>query len=112
MVDFTEILNLRGNNEIMVLDVRNEFENSAGGVEGAHHIPHTRIHERVSELPHDKRIYVHCQAGNRSAVAVAYLKKHGYDVVQVEDNFNRYIYLIGEEAKESDTNSITDGAVL
>jgi hydroxyacylglutathione hydrolase len=67
----------------VVVDVRNESEWNAGHLKGATFAPHTRLTEYLDKLPKDKKLYVHCQSGARSAVASALLQSHGYDVVYV-----------------------------
>lgn len=74
----------------IVLDVRKATEYNEGHVEGAMNIAHTRLLPRMDEVPSGKKIYVHCQAGARSAVASALLMRNGYDVVLIDDNFENY----------------------
>ena len=73
-----------------VLDVRKGSEYEEAHVEGALNIAHTRLLPRKEELPRDKKLYVHCQSGGRSAVASALLKRAGFDVALVEDEFANY----------------------
>ncbi len=65
----------------VVLDVRNESEWRRGHLADAILAPHTRLVERVASLPLDRKLYVHCQTGARSAVASAMLQRNGFDVV-------------------------------
>jgi len=68
----------------LVLDVRNASElKEEGMIEGAFHIAYTRLLTRLNELPKDRHIYVHCRSGQRSAFAVAFLQKHGYNASNV-----------------------------
>jgi hydroxyacylglutathione hydrolase len=69
--------------EVTVLDVRNDSEFAAGHVPGAVHIPLGHLQERLKEVPRDKPIVVHCQAGGRSAIASSVLAKAG--VTDFED---------------------------
>jgi hydroxyacylglutathione hydrolase len=73
-----------------VLDVRKATEFAAGKVEGAKNIAHTRLFPRIDEIPRDKTLLVHCQAGARSAVASAFLKNRGFDVIFIDDKFENY----------------------
>ena len=73
-----------------VLDVRKGSEYEEAHVEGALNIAHTRLLPRKEELPRDKKLYVHCQSGGRSAVASALLKRAGFDVALIEDEFANY----------------------
>lgn len=76
--------------EDVVVDVRKASEYSQGHVDGAVNIAHTRLLPRKDELPSGKKLLVHCQAGARSAVASALLKRSGYDVLLIDDNFENY----------------------
>lgn len=89
-IDFSQIDRIREKNNSVVLDVRkaSEFEN--GHVEGALNIAHTRLLPRKNEIPRERHLIVHCQAGGRANAASAYLKKAGFDVSVVIDNFNNY----------------------
>ncbi|MEX0889962.1 MAG: rhodanese-like domain-containing protein, partial [Balneolaceae bacterium] len=70
------------------LDVRNITEYQQGHVEGAIQIAYTRLLERTEELPMEKPIYLYCQSGARSATATALLKRQGFDVVLIDDEFS------------------------
>lgn len=84
-----EALNHLEENSV-VLDVRKATEYQEGHVEGAINIAHTRLLDRMNEVPSDKKIFVHCKAGSRSAVATALLQSEGYDVVLIDDKFENY----------------------
>ncbi|WP_340106203.1 MBL fold metallo-hydrolase [Rhodohalobacter sp. 8-1] len=73
-----------------VLDVRKASEYEEGHVEGASNIAHTRLLPRKDELDKETKYYVHCQSGGRSAVASALLKREGFDVVLIDDEFANY----------------------
>ncbi|MEX2435255.1 MAG: rhodanese-like domain-containing protein [Balneolaceae bacterium] len=73
-----------------ILDVRKASEYAEGNIKGAINIAHTRLLARMDELDKEKRYLVHCQSGGRSAVASALLKRAGYDVVLIDDEFTNY----------------------
>lgn len=72
-----------------ILDVRSTAEYKAGNLEKAAHIHYG--HLREAEIPFtqkDETIYVHCQSGLRSAMAMSVLKAKGYDnIINVESGF-------------------------
>ena len=74
----------------LILDVRKASEYQEGHINGAMNIAHTRLLPRLDEVPEKKKIYVHCQAGGRSAVAAALLQREGHDVVLIDDKFENY----------------------
>ena len=74
----------------LVLDVRSRTEYESGHVPGALNIAHTRLLERLAELPGDRELLVHCATGVRSAVAAALLQRHGFEVTYVEDDWSNW----------------------
>ena len=76
--------------DALVLDVRYASEFEAGHVPDAVQIPHTRLAERLEELPRDRTLMVHCASGARSAVAASLLARHGFDVRYVDGSFARW----------------------
>lgn len=66
-----------------VLDARRKAEFVEGHMPGAHNIAHTRLLSRLSEVPVDRPVLVHCRSGARSARACSLLQKHGYDVTNL-----------------------------
>ena len=87
-VTFEDITDLKDGEA--VLDVRKGSEFEEAHVEGALNYAHTRLLPRKEELSRDKKFYVHCQSGGRSAVAAALLKRDGFNVALVEDEFANY----------------------
>ncbi len=74
-----------------VLDVRKLSEYQADGhFDGAQNIAHTRLLERIKEVPDGKPVVVHCAAGGRSAAAGSLLKRAGYDISVVMDSFDEF----------------------
>lgn len=72
--------------EAVLLDVRELAEWNEAHVEGAIHLPNSRIQKGVTAetltrlLPRDKIIYTHCRSGVRSLGACEELRDLGYDV--------------------------------
>lgn len=87
---FEKVSELENNSDYAILDVRKSTEFVASHVDGAKNIAHTRLHPRLNEIPTDKKLVVHCQAGARSAVASAFLKNRGFEVIFIDDSFENY----------------------
>jgi rhodanese-related sulfurtransferase len=66
---------------IFVLDVRNPNEYSNGKFATGVNIALPDLRNRLSEIPKDKEIYVHCQVGFRVHLAVRILKQNGFQKV-------------------------------
>jgi hydroxyacylglutathione hydrolase len=64
-------------NGTVVIDVRSANEWDEGHLPSAIHIPLGYLADRIAEVPADRPIVVHCQAGARSAIAASLLKKLG-----------------------------------
>ncbi|HSH00749.1 MAG TPA: rhodanese-like domain-containing protein [candidate division Zixibacteria bacterium] len=67
--------------EVIVIDVRRAAEiEETGGIPGALNIAHTRLLERLAEIPTDKEIVLSCHTGARSAFAAGLLASRGFRV--------------------------------
>ena len=60
-----------------LLDVRTAREYRAGHIEGAQHLPHDEIANRLAEIPRDRPVVVYCLSGTRSAGAADPLRAAG-----------------------------------
>jgi adenylyltransferase/sulfurtransferase len=77
--DVAELKRKMDNKEdFFLLDVREPNEYQIGKIPGATLIPLGEVPRRVSEIPRDKEIIVHCKMGGRSARAAAFLRQQGY----------------------------------
>ena len=81
--------------DIVVLDVRAQYEYDSGHVHRAVWIPHTELEARIGELAghENHEIIVYCRSGTRSAIASGILDSHNFTKV--------YNMLGGIEAWES-----------
>jgi len=66
-----------------VLDVRTAAEWREGHVPWARHLSLSEFPDRLEELPRDRPIVVHCQAGGRAAIAASLLLARGFAEVTV-----------------------------
>ncbi len=84
----------------VALDVRTfaEFETEQH-LPGAINVAHTRLPDRLDELPRDGRLLVSCASGRRASRAASLLEREGFEVVVVESD--------GSEGRDAST----DGAV-
>jgi hydroxyacylglutathione hydrolase len=70
---------LTATNPPFVLDVRTPQEWQTRHIVGSVNIPLNHLGERISELPRDRRIVVHCASGYRSSIAFSMLQRAGFD---------------------------------
>ena len=62
-----------------ILDVRNAGElESAGRIEGAHHVHLTQLPDELDQVPKDRPVYIFCGSGRRSMTAASLLKRAGW----------------------------------
>lgn len=73
-----------------LLDVRSEEEFRNGHIPGATHIPLPQLRARVSEVPPDKEILVHCQSGQRSYFACRFLSQRGFNVRNLTGSYRTW----------------------
>lgn len=72
----------------LIIDVREKGEYARGHIKGAINIPLSELRERVSEIPKDRAVYLHCRTGQRSYNAAKALQNLGYrDVYNITGSF-------------------------
>lgn len=72
---------LRDNPNVVILDVREQYEYDDGHIPDATLIPLGTIPNRLDEIPTDKTVIAVCRSGNRSSQATEFLRKQGFDNV-------------------------------
>jgi hydroxyacylglutathione hydrolase len=73
--------NLERDRNLMVLDVRQPAEWTAGHIAEALHISGAQITRRADEIPKEPPVAVICGSGFRSSVAASVLKRRGHKEV-------------------------------
>ncbi len=74
----------------ILLDVREDTEWRAGHAPGARHIPLSRLHARMKDLPPRRTVITVCRSGHRSARAAALLAREGREVVNLSGGMNAW----------------------
>ncbi|MSR41709.1 MAG: MBL fold metallo-hydrolase [Phycisphaerales bacterium] len=69
------------------LDARLCGEYEAGHLPGAIFAPFTQLPQRLADLPRDRQIICYCRSGNRSELACAYLRRHGFQVANLRGGY-------------------------
>ena len=65
----------------VIVDVRAPAERQQKRIPGSVNIPLNHLTERLSELPADRPILVHCAGGYRSSIAASLLQRNGFTQV-------------------------------
>jgi glyoxylase-like metal-dependent hydrolase (beta-lactamase superfamily II)/rhodanese-related sulfurtransferase len=66
-----------------IVDVRGEGERQQKRIAGSIGIPLTHLPARLSELPKDRPLLVHCAGGYRSSIAASLLQRHGFTAGEI-----------------------------
>lgn len=75
-----------------LLDVRGAAElRDSGQIPGAHNIAHTRLLDRIAEVPRERQVLVLCQSGGRSAYACGLLDRLGFRATNVVGGFDAWV---------------------
>ena len=78
-VDVTTTAAVKELDNVLVLDVREQWEYDEGHIPGVTLIPMGEVANRLSEIPTDKEVIVTCRSGNRSGQITDFLRQQGYD---------------------------------
>ena len=72
------------NEEIYLLDIREEVEWNAGRIANANFLPLGMINiENTKDIPKDKPVYVYCRTGNRAKEGTEKLRSLGFDAYNI-----------------------------
>ncbi len=74
-----------------LLDARKKSEFDEGHHPEAINISHTRLLDRIEEIPKNQPVLVHCQSGNRASFASALLESKGWDVKFIDDSVKPWL---------------------
>jgi phage shock protein E len=80
-VDAATVEKLRQRDDVVILDVREDFEYNDGHIPGATLVPLGQIPNRLTEIPKDKMVIAVCRSGNRSGQATDFLRQQGFENV-------------------------------
>jgi rhodanese-related sulfurtransferase len=79
-IDAKMVNQLREREDVILVDVREDWEYAAVHIPGTVLIPLGQLSSRLSEIPMDKTVIAVCRSGNRSDQATALLKQRGFTV--------------------------------
>lgn len=82
--DFTIFDPHEAKTEGEIIDVRTTAEYQRDHIEGSHSLPYTRMKERITDLPKNRPLFVHCASGKRASLATSFLRAHGFNAVHVD----------------------------
>jgi hydroxyacylglutathione hydrolase len=85
IINFERVDKMMESEHYTLLDVRKKTEYDEGHGAGALNISHTRLLDRISEVPLEKPVIVHCKSGARASAAASLLERFGHTVHYVND---------------------------
>lgn len=72
---------IQGRNDVILIDVREQWEYDEGHIPDITLIPMSEITTRMNEIPTDKEVVVTCRSGNRSHQVTELLQQNGFENV-------------------------------
>ena len=84
-IDVATVASVKDRDDVVVLDVREQWEYDEGHIPGVTLIPMGEVANRLSEIPTDKSVIVTCRSGNRSGQITDFLRQQGFDNVHNMD---------------------------
>ena len=83
---------------VTLLDTRTAAEFSRGHIEGFQNIPVDELRDRIGEIEAGKPVYVICQSGLRSYIAVRILEGYGFEAYNFSGGFRLYDAVMNDRA--------------
>lgn len=80
IIDIGEFKSYIGKDDVQIVDVRGESEYKAGHVKGADNVFVGTLEKNLDKIDKNKEVVIHCQSGDRSAIAQSLLAKNGIAV--------------------------------
>ena len=80
-IDTQTLEEIRDRDDVVLIDVREDWEYAEGHIPGATLIPLGQVPDRLAEIPKDKTVVAVCRSGNRSGQATNFLRQQGFDNV-------------------------------
>jgi len=82
---------LDGQENILIIDVREDYERDISNIEGSIHIPLGELEDRLDELTPSQEYILQCRSGARSAAAAEILMSEGFkDVKNLVGGINEW----------------------
>lgn len=94
LAKMADIADVKNNSNAAIIDVRGLSEYNSGHIQGAKHLFVGTLLNNLDQVPKEKPVIIHCQGGDRSAIAYSLLLKNGYT------NIKNYSGGINEWVKE------------
>jgi len=105
----SELSNLIEEDNVQIIDVRGLSEHKSGNINGSDNIHVGYINENLDKIEKNKPVVVHCQTGDRSAIAASYLLNQGFDnVINLTGGYTAWVQDCGKNGQKSNVKSETE----
>ena len=92
VITFDEAKQLIQNNDVQIVDVRGVSEFNSGHIANADNVFVGTLPENLDKISKDKKVVIHCQSGDRAAIAYSILAKNGYkNVLNFSGSINEWV---------------------
>jgi len=82
VIDIEEFKSYLNKDHIQIVDVRGKTEFDEGHIKGAENIFVGTLPDNLYKMNKDKPVVIHCQSGDRAAIAYSILRKNGFTNVK------------------------------
>lgn len=92
VISIDEFKQLYQHDAIQLVDLRGEAEYKAGHIKGAQHLFVGTLPEHSHLISKDRTVVIHCQGGDRAAIAYSLLARKGYkNILNFSGGMNKWI---------------------
>ena len=92
VISIEEAKELINNNGIQLVDLRGAAEYNTGHIAKADNVFVGTLPQNLDKVSKDKKVVIHCQSGDRAAIAYSILAKNGYtNVVNFSGGINEWV---------------------
>lgn len=81
VIDLETFKSYLGKDDVQIVDVRNAKEYQDGHIESSEPIFVGTLQDNLDKIDKDKQVVIHCQSGDRAAIAYSILRRNGFDHV-------------------------------
>lgn len=100
----SELSNKIKDGDAQIVDVRGLSEYQAGKIESAENIHVGSLKDNLDKIERSKDVVVHCATGDRSSIAVSYLKSKGFDnVINLTGGYSAWVQDCGKKAEKKES---------
>lgn len=82
IIDINEFETYLNRDDIQIVDVRNKTEYEEAHIQNADNVFVGTLEDHLDEISKDKTVIIHCQSGDRAAIAYSILGKNGFEKVK------------------------------